>query len=164
MELEIPQDSTYFNSGVLLINLKFWRENHLSSRLVDYVLKHRDELRFADQDALNAVCFNTWKLTDMTWNLIPLPIPDVSNWEESSLKEYVLANYDELRNNPAICHFSTKWKPWTPGFEPPFRKEWFNALKNSGWFSSGEFNYWLFKWNIKHYWKAFNRKILHRPE
>ena len=40
----------YINSGVLLINLKYWRENNIQEKLVDYLNTHT--VKLPDQDAL----------------------------------------------------------------------------------------------------------------
>ena len=35
--LGIPEKNGYFNAGLLLVNLKYWRENNISKRLLDFV-------------------------------------------------------------------------------------------------------------------------------
>ena len=45
----------YFNGGVLLINLKHWRENHVFRSFMDYIEKHFELLNLYDQDVLNYV-------------------------------------------------------------------------------------------------------------
>jgi len=37
VELGIPASKRYFNAGVLVINLKPWRKNQISSRVIDYL-------------------------------------------------------------------------------------------------------------------------------
>ena len=47
----------YFNSGVLLIDLQRWRQEHILEQLLDYYrARQGQEVWFPDQDALNAVC------------------------------------------------------------------------------------------------------------
>lgn len=47
-----PYDHTYFNSGVLLLNHKVWREMDLTPKLIQAVKEH-PSFALADQDALN---------------------------------------------------------------------------------------------------------------
>lgn len=46
---------TYFNSGVLLINLDVWRSSHIGQVSMEYAIKHASSLIFNDQDILNAL-------------------------------------------------------------------------------------------------------------
>ncbi len=50
----IPERFGYFQSGVLLINLKRWREERIFDRLQDYVAHNAEKIVDADQDVLNA--------------------------------------------------------------------------------------------------------------
>ena len=43
----------YFNSGVLLMNLDYWRQNEISTKLVNFIHDNSDSCIFPDQDALN---------------------------------------------------------------------------------------------------------------
>lgn len=45
----------YFNSGLLLINNIFWREQRISQRLLDYTRENQGVLQYHDQDVLNDV-------------------------------------------------------------------------------------------------------------
>ena len=45
----------YFNAGVLLVNLRYWRENNLSESFFEIINKYPERLRYHDQDVLNIV-------------------------------------------------------------------------------------------------------------
>lgn len=60
---------SYFNAGVMLVNLDYWRNHRLVNRFTDYVATHADKLQFADQDVLNAVLHESKLLIPMRWNL-----------------------------------------------------------------------------------------------
>ena len=53
--LHYPSSDSYFNSGVLLVNLDYWREEGLMSKALDYISKNGSKLVFNDQDVLNAL-------------------------------------------------------------------------------------------------------------
>lgn len=57
----------YINSGVLLMNLKAFRQEKLGQRCVQFLQEHT-ELRWMDQDALNAVCKGRIGYLDIVWN------------------------------------------------------------------------------------------------
>lgn len=53
--LGYPRDAGYFNAGVLLINLDYWRKNNISNRLIGYLAENYKKCYYLDQDVLNAV-------------------------------------------------------------------------------------------------------------
>ena len=53
-EMEHPQE--YVNAGVLLINNKKWKEEHLFQILLDYSVRNAPFLHWMDQDAINYIC------------------------------------------------------------------------------------------------------------
>lgn len=57
--LHYPSSDSYFNSGVLLINLDYWREKKLMYKALDYIAKNGNNLVFYDQDVLNALLHNS---------------------------------------------------------------------------------------------------------
>ena len=40
----------YFNAGLMLINLDFWRKNNIENLLFDYALNNKDKILWQDQD------------------------------------------------------------------------------------------------------------------
>jgi len=57
-----PED-TYFNSGVLLIDVARWREENLLPALLQFAEAHSSDFDCHDQDVLNHVCragFDFW--------------------------------------------------------------------------------------------------------
>lgn len=45
----------YFCSGIMLINLKFWRDNGITDRIIRFASIHEDLIQYPDQDAINYV-------------------------------------------------------------------------------------------------------------
>ena len=64
----IDPQAAYFNSGVMLINRKMWRELSIESRCLKYLRDNADKLRFCDQDALNYAAYGAWKRLPVRWN------------------------------------------------------------------------------------------------
>jgi lipopolysaccharide biosynthesis glycosyltransferase len=89
--------STYFNAGVLLIDLDRWRHERISERALEFLEKH-PTTPYADQDALNVACDGRWKHLDHKWNF---QAHDSQRFERT-----------EKRLRPAILHFVMAAKPW----------------------------------------------------
>ena len=90
--LEMDKDSKYFNAGVLLINLKEWREKNICKKLFDTEKQYRGRLENNDQDVLNK-CFE-------------------KNYKELDRKYNVVFENKEI----FIKHFAGKIKPWQADF------------------------------------------------
>lgn len=99
--LGINEEGEYFNSGVMLMDTKRWREQMISERAIDYVLKHSERIRFVDQCALNAVLIKNWKKIDPKYNLLYSYVPEPIS--KKNLKAFL--------NNKVIVHFTLQ-RPW----------------------------------------------------
>ncbi len=94
----------YYNAGVMLINLDYWRENNISGKLFDYAENNKETVLWQDQDVINAVLSEEIKPLDKKWNF-----------------QYFLYNSIELNDleSSAILHLSGRFKPWLIPFEHP---------------------------------------------
>ncbi|PYZ92855.1 glycosyltransferase [Salipaludibacillus keqinensis] len=108
-DLLIPEDSSYFNAGVLLINMEKWKQENTTNKLLKFIEKNQSKIKLCSQDPLNAVLHNKWLKLDPTWN-------------------YQVFRCSHLDINPSIIHFTTHKKPWK-GYKPLFYEEYFNYLK-----------------------------------
>lgn len=105
--LQIPQNLCYFNTGVLLINLRYWRENSVSNLFQTWILKHTNAIRYADQDVLNAVLKEKILLIPLKFNLMHGFLWKQAYYDYNKYEKEVL----EARRDPIIVHFSGE-KPW----------------------------------------------------
>lgn len=114
----------YFNSGVMLLNLRKMRDEGLSNRLVDYRCKGFN--RFMDQDAFNAVFKDRVIFAEFKYNTMYSIL-------ETKTPEQIRALYNisdtsdigELVEKSVILHFSSSKKPWKyilPGLCLIYRK------------------------------------------
>ncbi len=67
-DLKLDPSSAYFNSGLLLMNIKQWLEYNVTPKVIDCVNKNRDFASFSDQYGLNVVLANKWAELDPLWN------------------------------------------------------------------------------------------------
>ena len=112
--LRLGTDSDYFNSGVLLMDLKLGREKILSEDVFSYFSEHSASLLLPDQDILNAMYGNQiWEVDDAVWNY------DARNYNSYLLRSSGKADLDWVISHTAILHFCGRAKPWKPGY--PYR-------------------------------------------
>lgn len=128
-ELGISPESKYFNSGVLVMNLKKWREDQIFEKVMEYLTINKQYVRWHDQDALNAILAGKWGELEPRWNQMPY-LFQYSSWQDSPFTEDV---FNQLINNPEIIHFSTGDKPWHNSCNHPDKDLFFKYLDNSIW-------------------------------
>lgn len=96
----------YFNSGVLIINIKKFKELKIKERCLN-LLQEIKSLRFPDQDVLNIACQGSVLYLDIRWNY---------QWffkiDNIQLPTYCKEQYDMASSNPYIIHYSSGKKPW----------------------------------------------------
>lgn len=131
-EIGLDKRGFYFNSGVMLQNLKLQREDGVVSKLVDYVKTHEDF--FGDQDVLNIVWGNKLKLMSYRYNCISTffeadDLHFLSEYFEEKLPEKTFNIYE----NATVIHYAGD-KPWQENYQPEYLKElWFryyNQIKD----------------------------------
>lgn len=67
--LGIPTEADYFNAGVLVIDLDFWRQNDLTARLYKIANREKTRLRFWDQDLLALYLQGKFTRLPSHWNV-----------------------------------------------------------------------------------------------
>jgi len=65
-ELNIDPKSNYFNTGLLFMNLDYWRAHDMTRKCLDFLGKH--ECKLVDQSAINAVMNKYIMPVDRCWN------------------------------------------------------------------------------------------------
>jgi len=117
--LRYKPSKLYFNSGVMLINLKYWRETNALQQFMDYLKNYSDRVVSHDQDILNVIFQDKKLLLPITYNL----------QEGFLLKKryFYYRDYEdkffEYVKDPVILHYNIH-KPWQKGCDHP-RKEMF---------------------------------------
>ncbi|MDS5570722.1 glycosyltransferase [Streptococcus pneumoniae] len=116
-------DGITFNTGVLLINNKKWRQEKLKERLIEQsivTMKEVEEGRFehfnGDQTILNQVCSSQWLELNRIYNLqVGHDIVALyNNWE----------GHLAFNDKPVVIHFTTFRKPWTTLIANRYRDLW----------------------------------------
>jgi lipopolysaccharide biosynthesis glycosyltransferase len=129
-DFNISPTAKYFNAGLLSIDLNKYRKFQIGDRCWEYLNQYREQIKFADQDALNAVLAGKWGELDPCWNRTPWLL-HYSCWQESPFSE---PDYHNLMKSPYIIHFATPSKPWH--FKVNYRedeKRFYHYLDRTQW-------------------------------
>ena len=104
--LQYPAEDSYFNSGVLLINLVYWREHHIAQACVDYYRTYPERIIFNDQDLLNCVLHRHKTLVGLQWN-----VQDGFYRNHPAISPEWHRTHAEILRHPVILHYTNR-KPW----------------------------------------------------
>lgn len=104
-DLGLSEPLRYFNSGVMLLNLKAMRETFTEGELIQLAAS-RDWQKH-DQDVLNYISKGKVFLLDYTWNMIECPGKKAWN----AVPEQEQKHYKEQKREPLIIHYASR-KPW----------------------------------------------------
>ena len=135
--LELNRRIPYSSAGVLLINLKYWKEHNVMERCLSYINQLGDRLLFHDQDTLNVVLQNE-----------KVFFPIKYNFQSGFIRPWNFNNYDysireEILNsvhNPSIIHYSGPGKPWFKFNDHPFKRRFLYYKKMSLWNGTPQIN------------------------
>lgn len=123
--------SLYFNSGVLLIDLKQWRSSGVEKKLMAYLDSRRDALRYPDQDALNAVFEREWLPLRLRWNQQPATYSMAA--KGLSQAPHAREEFEEAVRCPGVVHYLGKNKPWDYMTFHPLKEFYWYYLEQSDW-------------------------------
>lgn len=107
MVIGLTDNYSYFNSGVLIINVREWRINNYGQKVLEFAQK--EKLPHHDQDALNKIFMNKWYKIPLCWNVIP-PVFYLFGkiLFNSKLRDAAVC----AKAMPAIIHYAGRYKPW----------------------------------------------------
>jgi len=97
LRLGMTSDS-YFNAGVMIVNLKKWNENDYSTKAINLIESLKENAKFWDQDVLNAMFDGNYFSLDNNLNYRTAGLENSKDIDEK-----------------IFIHFSGKSKPWDVG-------------------------------------------------
>ena len=127
-KLGLDPGESYFNAGVLLVDLDRWRKARVGPAAVAFAHCHADRISFADQCPLN------WALRDRWINL-----PECWNLQTCSMvqNEYGFMKYSRAAKEKGmgakIIHFSGASKPWHYMNNHPFKRDYLAYVSRTDW-------------------------------
>ena len=121
-KLKLKNIYNYFQSGVLLFNIKKLIKYNYTQKCVDVLTQIVNPL-YVDQDVLNVICEEKIRFIDLNWN-IEWCIPIYYSKEEIEFFEKNIYRFYEVYNNPKIMHYCGHEKPWTNPTYPKANLWW----------------------------------------
>lgn len=113
-ELSSPNDA-YFNSGVLLMDLRKCRHTNIEGVVREFLIRHQEETLAPDQDALNYAASGRYLILDGQWNI-------QCNAQAPS------ATFDQ-----GIFHLVGPYKPWCGGPRNAYIRAYIAEMTKSKW-------------------------------
>ncbi|HNY00936.1 MAG TPA: glycosyltransferase family 8 protein [Bacteroidales bacterium] len=132
-ELGFAPDTKYFNTGILVINVKKWREEDSAATVVRCITDNAKYANYPDQYGLNIVMANRWLELDPRWNsfadtLIPDPFLIHFIGRKPMYRTY--DNREEFRKIFYEHLNRTRWKGFRPvGESRRYMKKIFNVIR-----------------------------------
>ncbi|WP_375461954.1 glycosyltransferase family 8 protein [uncultured Enterovirga sp.] len=117
----------YFNSGVMLFDLRAWRERRAEARVLEILARQGESLPWLDQDALNIALRGEVCFLDLGWNFQPRCADVPAGFLGLSEPEY-----RALRAHPQLVHFTTSLKPWNAPGRIHYSDRFFAAVARAG--------------------------------
>lgn len=125
--LQYPMADSYFNAGVLLINLDYWRQQHVAQACIDYFHTYPERILFNDQDLLNSILHQNKILVDLKWN-----VQDGFYRNPPRIDQRWKDKYSEVLKHPVILHYTNR-KPWEYDSQHPLKEEYIKYLDLTPW-------------------------------
>ena len=125
-QLGFSSDDIYFNSGVLMVDLKSWREHDYGRQAEQ--LASQNKYRHHDQDALNKLFHRNWQPVPLRWNVIPpvwylfIKILRRRNFRRLAM---------EARKHISILHYAGGYKPWEYETYDAFNARYYEYLRQT---------------------------------
>lgn len=111
--LALKDPARYFNSGVMLIDLKLWNGRGIGNKAVQLAIDMSDIIRFHDQDILNMILEDDWLAVEPRWN--------TTQYEADS-------NFGN-----GILHLTGSRKPWHLDYSLSFKSKFFEILDRTAY-------------------------------
>ena len=126
----------YHNSGVLLINLKKWRELDAGKIVLEYFRENKQILFATDQDAINGALKEHILSVSPKYNFFNI----YTTYPYKTLKRLSEPNsfiskklFTEAANNPVIVHYLGEERPWRVGNHHKYRDDYLKYLTLTPW-------------------------------
>lgn len=122
MQLQMEVGERTFCSGIMLINLSYWRAHNVEPGLLEYAKRQRKEVWLHDQDVLNYYFKKKWFVLPPKWNHLASMVR-VTNYPgilDFDRREFML--------EPMLYHFAdVNVKPWLD-VPTPYKKLYLKYL------------------------------------
>ncbi len=139
--VEIGYDGVYCNSGVLLINLKKWREDNIKEKLIECVIKHNGYFIFNEQSILNMVFCGKCLILPLQYNTTTLiyafEYNELIQLRKPQKYSYGAEEFYTARKSTCITHYTGCFyiakRPWIINSDHPHAQAYNFYRKLTPW-------------------------------
>lgn len=132
----LNKEDTYYNAGVLLANLKLWRQENLEKNFVEYYRAMHGCLLYNDQDIINHCCkgriYPLSHTYNLSTNLFYFPRFFVRKLQPA-YDTSSSARWKQILKHPAIIHYMGDERPWIKGNFNKYRSHYVYYQQQSPW-------------------------------
>ena len=139
VNINLKPNDIMFNSGVMLIDLKRWKEQKIEEKLMKFISSKNGKIQQGDQGALNAVLSHDTYCFEPRFNSVTI-FYDFTYKEmliyRKPPKYYEKKQIEKAVNEPNIIHFTTSFisrRPWVEGCQHQYVGEWVKYKNMSPW-------------------------------
>lgn len=152
--LGLEKNDIMFNSGVMLIDLKRWKEEHIEVKVLKLIKEHEGLIPQGDQGALNAILSHQTAVLEPRFNSVTI-FHDFT-YENMLIyrKPPIFYSKEEIMEaitNPVIIHFTTSFlsrRAWVKGSKHPYTKRWMEYKAISPWKDETLIEYKVTSWKV----------------
>ena len=128
--LRYPMEFGYYNAGMMVLNLDYWRQHNVLNQCLTYITNNKERILWCEQDVLNALFFNKKKHLPLKFNYQIAMLQRC--FYESFSPDFQKCILDVIR--PIVIHYVGTDKPWMiEYYQHPFETEWHTYKRMSLW-------------------------------
>ena len=129
--LGYPASLGYFNAGMLLVNLDYWREHKAKDEFMDIILHHPERIKYHDQDVMNIVFCQCKKMVSFRYNFQDGFMYKPERMEMDADK--YAAQIADAISHYTVIHYTSTAKPWHKECLHPLTALWWKYLALTEW-------------------------------
>lgn len=130
-KIGIKSDSPYFNAGIILFNLKKWREDGITQKITRVIKSGKSKFMYEVQDEMNVCLEGHVKILPPEYNcttsILLFSYKNMCRYRWPSTKCSKEA-FAKARKKPVIVHFTKNQiiqsRPWVSGCQHPFKTKY----------------------------------------
>lgn len=130
------KNQVYHNAGVMLIDLKKWREEKIGKKILDYYRQKSGQLFANDQDAINGSIPSEIQTLSIAYNYFNVydTYPYRALVKISQPAPFVDQKaYEAGKSSPVIIHFLGEERPWRRWNTHRFSRDYHQHLEQTPW-------------------------------
>lgn len=137
--VRLSSNDPYFNSGILLIDLKKWRKFDMTNESMQFISSHGGRVIHHDQGVLNGILKGKWERLPLHYNVMTIhymmPQAKIKKFFHDDSLFYIDEEIADAKHNPVILHFTPSFTthPWEENCKHPWANAYRETLAKTPW-------------------------------